>query len=57
MLTGEVALDVALRLMAGQKLLRVVPSPQALVIRDNMTRYTENPAAVRAALIAGAGAN
>ena len=53
-LTGEVALDAALRLVAGQKLPRVVATPQALVTKDNMARYTADPAAVRAALIADA---
>ena len=50
-LTGEVALEVALRLAAGQKLPRVVATPQALVTKDNMDRYTGDEAAVRKNLI------
>ena len=56
-LTGEVAMDTALRLLAGQKLPRVVATPQALVTKQNMARYTGDPAAVRAALIADAKSN
>ncbi len=37
-LTGEVAMEVALRLVAGQKLPRVVATPQALITKDNITR-------------------
>jgi ribose transport system substrate-binding protein len=50
-LTGEVAMEVALRLQAGQKLPRVVATPQALVTKDNMARYTGDAAAVRANLM------
>ena len=46
-LTGEVALEVALRLQAGQKLPRVVATPQALVTKENMARYTGDEASVR----------
>jgi ribose transport system substrate-binding protein len=46
-LTGEVALEVALRLNAGQKLPRVVATPQALVTKDNVDRYTGDEAMVR----------
>lgn len=46
-LTGEVALEVALRLQAGQKLPRVVATPQALVTKDNLDRYTGDQATVR----------
>jgi ribose transport system substrate-binding protein len=46
-LTGEVALEVALRLQAGQKLPRVVATPQALVTKENMARYQGDEAAVR----------
>lgn len=56
-LTGEVALDAALRLLAGEKLPRVVATPQALVTKQNMARYTGDPASVRAALIADAAPN
>jgi ribose transport system substrate-binding protein len=46
-LTGEVAMEVALRLQAGQKLPRVVATPQALVTKDNVARYTGDEAMVR----------
>jgi ribose transport system substrate-binding protein len=46
-LTGEVALEVALRLQAGQKLPRVVATPQALVTKDNVARYQGDEAMVR----------
>ena len=54
-LTGEVALEVALRLQAGQKLPRVVATPQALVTKDNMDRYQGDEAMVRKNLIEDAG--
>jgi ribose transport system substrate-binding protein len=50
-LTGEVAMEVALRLQAGQKLPRVVATPQALVTKDNMARYQGDAAMVRKNLI------
>lgn len=51
-LTGEVAMEVALRLLGGQDLPRVVSTPQALVTLENYERYKgEDPEAVRAALI------
>lgn len=51
-LTGEMALDVALRLLAGQPLPRVVATPQALVIRANYDRYKrDDRALVRAVLL------
>lgn len=50
-LTGEVAMEVALRLQAGQKLPRVVATPQALVTKDNIARYTGDEAMVRANLM------
>jgi ribose transport system substrate-binding protein len=55
-LTGEVALEVALRLQAGQKLPRVVATPQALVTKDNLARYTGDEATVRKNLIEDAAA-
>ena len=39
-LTGEVALEAALRLVAGQKLPRVVSTPQALITKDNVDSYS-----------------
>ena len=48
-LTGEVAMEVALRLMAGQDLPRVVATPQALITADNIETYaTDDMAALRA---------
>ncbi|MFV0333538.1 MAG: substrate-binding domain-containing protein [Tropicimonas sp.] len=39
-LTGEVAMEVALRLLAGQDLPRVVATPQALITSDNVEQYS-----------------
>lgn len=50
-LTGEVAMEVALRLLAGQDLPRVVATPQALITADNYDRYYGENADTRAALI------
>jgi ribose transport system substrate-binding protein len=38
-LTGEVAMETALRLVAGQKLPRVVSTPQALITKENLATY------------------
>ncbi|MES2433463.1 MAG: substrate-binding domain-containing protein [Pseudomonadota bacterium] len=52
-LTGEIAMEVALRLAAGQKLPRVVATPQALITKDNVETYaTTDMAALRATLTA-----
>lgn len=52
-LTGENALEVALRLLAGQPLPRVVATPKALFTRDNVETYaTSDMAALHAALMA-----
>ena len=56
-LTGEVAMDTALRLHGGQKLPRVVATPQALVTKANYERYKGDPAKARAALIEDAKTN
>lgn len=50
-LTGEVALETALRLVAGQKLPRVVATPQALITADNLSRYQGEGVDVRAVLM------
>ena len=50
-LTGELAVDTTLRLLAKQKLPRVVSTPQALITKDNYDRYKKDPAAARTALI------
>ena len=55
-LTGEVALEVALRLQGGQALPRVVATPQALVTKDNIARYSGDEATVRKNLIEDAAA-
>jgi ribose transport system substrate-binding protein len=39
-LTGEVAMDVMLRLIAGQKISRVVSTPQALITKDNADAFS-----------------
>ena len=50
-LTGEIAIEVALRLVAGQALPRVVATPQALITRDNVETYaTGDMGVLRAAL-------
>ena len=52
-LTGEVAMEVALRLLAGQDLPRVVATPQALITAENVETYaTDDMAALREALAA-----
>jgi ribose transport system substrate-binding protein len=40
-LTGEVAVEVAVRLMAGQKLPKVIATPQALVMKDTLAKYEQ----------------
>jgi ribose transport system substrate-binding protein len=50
-LTGEVALDAALRLLGGQQLPRVVATPQALITKENYNRYKSSDEAQRKALI------
>lgn len=39
-LTGEVAMEVVLRLLAGQDLPRVVATPQALITSENVEKYS-----------------
>lgn len=38
-LTGEVAMDVAIRLIGGQALPRVVSTPQAIITKDNAQKF------------------
>ncbi|MDK4728712.1 sugar ABC transporter substrate-binding protein [Rhizobium phaseoli] len=52
-LTGEVAMEVALRLVSGQKLPRVVATPQALITKDNIQDYQSGD--VRSVLMKAAG--
>jgi ribose transport system substrate-binding protein len=40
-LTGEVAVEVAVRLLAGQKLPKVIATPQALVMKDSIAKYEQ----------------
>lgn len=39
-LTGEVAMDVMLRLIQGQKISRVVATPQALITKENVEAFS-----------------
>lgn len=55
-LTGEVALETALRLVAGQKLPRVVATPQALITKDNVAKYQGDGVDVRDVLMKDAAA-
>ena len=51
-LTGEVAMEVVIRLLDGQDLPRVVSTPQALVTADNIDQYsTSDMAALRELLL------
>ena len=54
MLTGEVAMEVGLRLVGGQDLPRVVATPQALITKDNVETYAVTGDALRAVLTAPA---
>jgi ribose transport system substrate-binding protein len=49
-LTGEVAMEAALRMFAKQNLPRVVATPQALITKDNVERYNGKGVDVRAVL-------
>jgi ribose transport system substrate-binding protein len=49
-LTGVIALEVIERIVAGQKVPRVVATPQALVTQENMARYSGDLASQEAAL-------
>lgn len=52
-LTGEIAMEVVLRMLDGQDLPRVVATPQALITADNVDDYaTSDMAALRAVLLA-----
>lgn len=50
-LTGEVAMEVALRLLGGQDLPRVVATPQALITKDNVDTFAAKGDALRAVLL------
>ena len=49
-LTGEVAMEAALRIVAKEALPRVVATPQALITKENVERYKGNGVDVRAVL-------
>jgi ribose transport system substrate-binding protein len=49
-LTGEVALEAALRIVAKEALPRVVATPQALITKENVERYKGKGVDVRAIL-------
>lgn len=52
-LTGEVAMDVMLRLIEGQKISRVVATPQALITKENVEAFsTKDNATLRQLLTA-----
>ena len=52
-LTGEVAMEVVLRLLDGQEIPRVVATPQALITQDNIDQYsTDDMAELRKVLLA-----
>jgi ribose transport system substrate-binding protein len=55
-LTGEVALETALRLVAGQTIPRVVSTPQALITKDNLSTYQGEGVDVRQVLMKEAAA-
>lgn len=51
-LTGEIAMEVVLRMLAGQDIPRVVATPQALITKDNVEDYaTTDQAALRKILL------
>ena len=50
-LTGQIGLEIAERLSAGQVVPRVVETAQALVTRDTTSRYLGGGGAVRQALM------
>ena len=50
---ARVAMEVALRLVSGQKLPRVVATPQALITKDNIKEYQSDD--VRSVLMKAAG--
>nr|WP_321445778.1 substrate-binding domain-containing protein [uncultured Cohaesibacter sp.] len=50
-LTGEIAMEVALRLVNGDDLPRVVATPQALITKDNIDIYSAKGDALRKALL------
>jgi len=56
-LTGEVAMEAALRIVAKEPLPRVVATPQALITKDNVDRYNGKGVDLRAVLMQDAKAS
>ena len=54
-LTGEVAMEVALRLLGQQELPRVVATPQALITKDNVDAFAVKGDALREVLLKQTG--
>ena len=50
-LTGEIAMEVALRLVNGDDLPRVVATPQALITSDNIKQFSATGDALREAIL------
>jgi ribose transport system substrate-binding protein len=55
-ITGQVAREVALRLVGGQKVPRVIVTPQALVTKETYDRYKADPEKAKEALMEDAKA-
>jgi ribose transport system substrate-binding protein len=55
-ITGQVAREVALRLVGGQKVPRVIATPQALVTKETYDRYKADPEKAKQALMEDAKA-
>jgi len=51
-LTGEVGMEAALRLLGKQPLPRVVSTPQALITKDNVDTYSVKGDELRKVLLA-----
>ncbi len=56
-LTGEVAVEAALRILGGQKLPAWSATPQALITKDNLGRYYGDGIDLRAVLTEDAKSN
>ena len=56
-LTGEIAMEAALRIVAKENLPRVVATPQALITKDNVERYKGKGVDERKVLIEDAAAS
>jgi len=56
-LTGEIAVETALRLLSGQAIPRVVVTPQALITSDNIDRYQGENIDLRQIMLEDAAGN